>query len=184
MTIEDKKRLGRGDPKGLIKHQLRCCVIVHCPLSGWRDKSAQRSLEGPEEVSQKRMLITGLTAQLELVQRAWGLRTQTQTVCEETDEGGLRRGLALHTCRMLSARSWRARLQQCSIPTPRPHKLRGILKFQLRSHFRDFSGGLVVKTSPSNAGDVGLILGWGTKIPNALGQLRLCATSRAALSPH
>ena len=73
MTIEDRKRLGRGDPKGLIKHQLRCCVIVHCPLSGWRDKSAQRSLEGPEEVSQERMLLTGLTAHLELAQRAWGL---------------------------------------------------------------------------------------------------------------
>ena len=100
---------------------------------------------------------------------AEGLGPQdTDTVCEETDEGGLRRGLALYTCRMLSARSWRARLQQCSIPTPRPHKLRGILKFQLRSHFQDFSGGLVVKTSPSNAGDVGLILGWGAKIPCAL----------------
>ena len=48
----------------------------------------------------------------------------------------------------------------------------------------DFPGGPVVKNLSSNAGDVGLILGWGTKIPNALGQLRLCATSRAALSPH
>ena len=73
---------------------------------GLGEMSQRKWMEGPEEVSQKRMLITGLTAQLELVQRAWGLRTQTQTVCEETDEGGLRRGLALHTCRMLSARSW------------------------------------------------------------------------------
>ena len=29
---------------------------------------------------------------------------------------------------------------------------------------RDFPGGPGAKTSPSNAGDVGLILGWGTKI--------------------
>ena len=34
---------------------------------------------------------------------------------------------------------------------------------------RDFPGGPVVKTSPSNAGVVGLIPGWGTKIPHASG---------------
>ena len=33
---------------------------------------------------------------------------------------------------------------------------------------RDFPGGPAVKTSPSNAGAVGLIPGWGTKIPHAL----------------
>ena len=32
---------------------------------------------------------------------------------------------------------------------------------------RDFPGGPVVKTSPSNAGDAGLIPGWGAKIPHA-----------------
>ena len=32
---------------------------------------------------------------------------------------------------------------------------------------RDFPGGPVVKTSPSNAGDVGLILGPGAEIPYA-----------------
>ena len=36
---------------------------------------------------------------------------------------------------------------------------------------RDFPGGPVVKNPPSNAGDVGLIPGWGTKIPHATGQL-------------
>ena len=33
---------------------------------------------------------------------------------------------------------------------------------------RDFPGGPVVKTLPSNAGGGGLILGQGTKIPHAL----------------
>ena len=35
----------------------------------------------------------------------------------------------------------------------------------------DFPGGPVVKNPPSNAGDAGLIPGWGTKIPHAAGQL-------------
>ena len=30
------------------------------------------------------------------------------------------------------------------------------------------SGSLVIKTSPSNAGDMGWIPGWGTRIPHAL----------------
>ena len=38
---------------------------------------------------------------------------------------------------------------------------------------RDFPGGPVVKNPPSNAGDVGLIPGWETKIPHAAGQLSL-----------
>ena len=37
--------------------------------------------------------------------------------------------------------------------------------------FRYFLGGPVVKKPPSNAGDMGLIPGWGTKIPHAIGQL-------------
>ena len=32
---------------------------------------------------------------------------------------------------------------------------------------RDFPGGPVVKTSPSNTGGAGLIAGWGTEIPQA-----------------
>ena len=36
---------------------------------------------------------------------------------------------------------------------------------------RDFPGGPVVKNPPSNAGDIGSIPGWGTKIPHATGQL-------------
>ena len=41
----------------------------------------------------------------------------------------------------------------------------------------DFPGGPVVKNPPSNAGDVGLIPGQGTKIPHAAGQLSLCAAT-------
>ena len=37
-----------------------------------------------------------------------------------------------------------------------------------KPHTRDFSGGPVVKTSPSNAGGVGSIPGQGAKIPHAL----------------
>ena len=42
---------------------------------------------------------------------------------------------------------------------------------------RVFPGGTVVKNLPSNAGDAGSIPGQGTKIPHALGQLSLCATT-------
>ena len=40
------------------------------------------------------------------------------------------------------------------------------------------SGGPVVESLPPNAGDSGLIPGWGTKIPHAVGQLSLCANGR------
>ena len=40
-----------------------------------------------------------------------------------------------------------------------------------RNEIRDFPGGPMVKNLPSNAGDVGLIPGQGTKIPHATGQL-------------
>ena len=40
---------------------------------------------------------------------------------------------------------------------------------------KDFPGVPMVKNLPSNAGDVGLIPGRGTKIPHAMGQLSLCA---------
>ena len=40
---------------------------------------------------------------------------------------------------------------------------------RLKSSHCDFPGGPVVKTSPSNAGGVGSIPGWGAKIPHALG---------------
>ena len=40
----------------------------------------------------------------------------------------------------------------------------------------DFSGGLVVKNPPSNAGDMGSIPGWRTKIPHAERQLSLCVS--------
>ena len=40
-----------------------------------------------------------------------------------------------------------------------------------KPHDRDFPGGPVVKNPPSNAGDMGTILGGGTKILHATGQL-------------
>ena len=39
-------------------------------------------------------------------------------------------------------------------------------------------GGLVVKNPPSNAGDMGLIPGQGTKIPHAMWQLNPYTTTR------
>jgi len=42
---------------------------------------------------------------------------------------------------------------------------------------RDFPGGPLVKNLPSNAGDMGLIPGRGTKIPHAMRQLSLHATT-------
>ena len=42
-----------------------------------------------------------------------------------------------------------------------------------RNSCRDFRGGPVVKNPPSDAGDVGLIPGQGTKIPHAMRQLSL-----------
>ena len=41
----------------------------------------------------------------------------------------------------------------------------------------DFPGGPVVKNLPSSAGDVGSILGRGTKTPHAMGQVSQCATT-------
>ena len=41
------------------------------------------------------------------------------------------------------------------------------------SHLWDFPGGSVVKNLPSNAGDMGLIPGQGTKIRHAMRQLSL-----------
>ena len=39
----------------------------------------------------------------------------------------------------------------------------------------------MVKNPPSNAGDTGLIPGWGTKIPHARGQSSLCAATTESL---
>ena len=47
---------------------------------------------------------------------------------------------------------------------------------QLNTRDRGFPGGPVVKNSPSNAGDKGLLPGWGTKISYAMGQLSLHST--------
>ena len=50
-------------------------------------------------------------------------------------------------------------------------------KIKINKYIRDFPGGPVVKNPPSNAGDVGSIPGWGTKVPHATGQLSLHATT-------
>ena len=42
---------------------------------------------------------------------------------------------------------------------------------------RDFPGGPVVKRTPCNAENTGLILGWGTKMTHATEQLRLHAAA-------
>ena len=42
------------------------------------------------------------------------------------------------------------------------------LKESTKKLLRDFPGGPVVKTSPSNAGGVGSIPGWGARVPHAL----------------
>ena len=51
----------------------------------------------------------------------------------------------------------------------------------LKSHYRDFPGGPVVKNPPSNAGDAGLIPGQGTKTPHTAGQLSPDATTTELL---
>ena len=43
----------------------------------------------------------------------------------------------------------------------------------IKEYLRDFLGGQVVKNLPSNAGDMGSILGGKTSIPHATGQLSL-----------
>ena len=50
-------------------------------------------------------------------------------------------------------------------------------KAPVKYRHRDFPGGAVVKNLPSNAGNMGLIPGWGTKITQAAGQLSLRATT-------
>ena len=54
----------------------------------------------------------------------------------------------------------------------------------LESIFRDFSGGPGVKNLPSNAGDVGLTPGQGTKIPQALGLQSPHASTREKPTCH
>ena len=48
----------------------------------------------------------------------------------------------------------------------------------------DFPGGPVVKNAPSDAGDAGSIPRQGNKIPHAMGQLSLLATTREAHVPQ
>ena len=50
-------------------------------------------------------------------------------------------------------------------------------KTDFKTKTGDFPGGPVVKNPPSNAGDTGSIPGQGTKIPHAVGQMSLHATT-------
>ena len=59
-----------------------------------------------------------------------------------------------------------------------PQKLNKYFSTIQKLLFRDFPSGPVVKNPPSNAEDTGSILGRGTKIPHAAGQLNLHATTR------
>ena len=56
-------------------------------------------------------------------------------------------------------------------PPPLPFTVSGLLGPKAKLY--DFPGGPGAKNPPSNAGEVGLILGGGTKIPQAVGQLSL-----------
>ena len=54
-------------------------------------------------------------------------------------------------------------------------------RFFLKSKYRAFPAGPVVKNLPCNEKDMGSIPGEGTKIPHATEQLSLCATTTAPL---
>ena len=52
------------------------------------------------------------------------------------------------------------------------------------SQAQDFPGGSMVKNPPPNPRDRGFSPGWVTKIPHAMGQLNLRATTREACVPQ
>ena len=54
----------------------------------------------------------------------------------------------------------------------------------LKFYFRGFLGGPVVKSLPSNAGDLGLIPHQGTRISHATGQLSPCIATREDHDPQ
>ena len=47
----------------------------------------------------------------------------------------------------------------------------------LTSKYKDFLGAKLLKNLPCNAGDMGLIPGWGAKIPHAMEQISLRVTT-------
>ena len=49
---------------------------------------------------------------------------------------------------------------------------------------QDFPSGPVVKNLPGNTEDTGSILGWGTELPHAAGQLSRGAATTGALTPQ
>ena len=52
---------------------------------------------------------------------------------------------------------------------------------EYKHHSWDFFGGPVVKNLPCNAGEAGLIPGWGTKISYDMEKLSLCAAPRESV---
>ena len=52
-----------------------------------------------------------------------------------------------------------------------------------KEQWGDFPSETVVQDPPANAGDTGSILGLGTKIPHATGQLSPCATTTEPVCP-
>ena len=67
-------------------------------------------------------------------------------------------------------------IKQTQKPKPKNHLIKNGQK-------REFPGSPVVKNLPSNAGDVGLIPGEGTKVPHAMGQLSPCTTPTELVCP-
>ena len=72
-----------------------------------------------------------------------------------------------------------------------PATLRGTFVRMIKRYFFlktfdcwDFRCGPVVKNPPCNAGDVGLIPGWGTMIPHTIEQLNLWTTTREPVCPN
>ena len=51
------------------------------------------------------------------------------------------------------------------------------LKNAVKVSVGDFSGGPMVKNPPLNAGDMALVLGWGTRSPHVWEQLNPCGTT-------
>ena len=79
-------------------------------------------------------------------------------------EGGSGWGIHVYL-RLIHVNVWQNPLQYCKRNSPPTNKKKRKKK---KSWAWDVPGGLVIENLPSNAGDVGSILGWETKIPHAL----------------
>ena len=84
-------------------------------------------------------------------------------------------------------RRWHSRQSKRGVPAT----LHGTFVQMIKRYFflktfdhQDFHCGPVVKNPSCNTGDVGLIPGWGTKIPHATEQLNLCIITREPVCPQ